>query len=320
MNFAHLSIPSPSVSSFQVGPFVIHFYALFILLGIALAVAIGSRRWAAKGGHKGVILDIALWCVPIGIVGARIFHVLTHFDFYFHTGADPLDVFKIWEGGLAIYGGLIFGVLGAWLGARSIGVRFLAIADALAPGILVAQAIGRIGNYFNQELFGIPTNLPWGLEIPSTNKAYPVGFPDGVLFHPTFLYELIWDLLGFVLIIFVLQKRMNLANGRTLATYLIYYSIGRAFVESIRIDPSDYYLGLRTNVWSALITVVLGVGLFIWSKATFPGEDAALYLPGREPAPEEVLAETTGEQNQGSKPANGLEFEDTATSDKQGRG
>lgn len=314
MHFPFLSIPSPTVSTFQIGPLLIHFYALFILLGIVLAVMIGNRRWIAKGGAKGVILDIALWCVPIGIIGARIFHVLTHFNFYFHAGADPLDVFKVWQGGLAIYGGLIFGVFGAWIGARRMGVRFLAVADALAPGILVAQAVGRIGNYFNQELFGTPTNLPWGLEIPSANKAYPVGFPEGVLFHPTFLYELIWNLLGFVLIVFVLPKFMNLQGGRTLAVYLVYYSFGRAFVESIRIDPSDYYLGLRTNVWSALITILVGVGLFIWSKANQPGDDESVYLPGREP--EALIEQLADGKNKGSEAGDELDFEYAATEDK----
>ena len=320
MLIPHISIPSPSVSYFQVGPFIIHFYALFILLGIALAVAIGNRRWQAQGGQKSVILDIALWAVPIGILGARIFHVLTHFNYYFHAGANPLDVFKIWEGGLAIYGGLIFGVLGAWLGARNAGMRFLAVADALAPGILVAQAIGRLGNYFNQELFGLPTALPWGLQIDSKNAAYPAGFPDGVLFHPTFLYELVWNLLGFAIIVFVLQRFMNLKNGRMLAIYLVYYSIGRAFIESIRIDPSDYYLGLRTNVWSALITILVGVGLFIWSKATFPGDEVSLYLPGREPKPEDAEAATDDTENQGSKGQDGLDFDNTATDDNPVRG
>ncbi len=304
MQNLHLSIPSPSVSSFQVGPFVIHFYALFILLGIAAAVWIGSKRWTSRGGRKGQILDIALWTVPIGIIGARIFHVLTHWDYYFHAGTNVTKVFAIWEGGLAIYGGLIFGVLGAWLGARSTGVKLLSVADALAPGILVAQAIGRLGNYFNQELFGQPTDLPWGLQIPSSNVAYPQGFPDGVLFHPTFLYEMIWNLIGFALIVLVLEKRFNLRNGRALAVYLVYYSIGRAFIESIRIDQSEYFLGLRTNVWSAIITIVIGLVLLVWLRRSRPGTEQSLYLPGRQPL-EPIEPERP-------KPADGLDFEYTS--------
>ena len=300
------SIPSPTISTIQVGPFIVHFYALFILLGIAVAVFVGSRRWAARGGQKGAILDIALWAVPLGIVGARIFHVLTHFNFYFHKGADPLDVFKIWEGGLAIYGGLIFGVLGGWLAARNLGARLLSIADVLAPAILLAQGIGRLGNYFNQELFGQPTTMPWGLEIPSSNKAYPLGFPEGVLFHPTFLYELLWNVLGFVLIVFVFEKSFNLRNGRGFAAYLVYYSIGRAFIESIRIDESDYYLGLRTNVWSAILTIAVGVALFVWSSRKQPGTEPSVYLPGREPEP------VIEDQPEPAQPAgDGLDFKDT---------
>lgn len=280
----HLSIPSPSISYIQVGPLVIHFYAVCILVGIAAAVWIGAIRWKARGGSANQMVDMALWTVPIGIIGARIFHVVTHWSFYFGAGTDPLAVFRIWEGGLAIYGGLIFGVLGAWLGSRSIGVRFLSVADALAPGILVAQAIGRLGNYFNKELFGQATTLPWGLEIPSTNPAYPVGFPAGVLFHPTFLYEMIWNLLGFALIVFVLERRFNLRNGRALAVYLVYYSIGRAFIESIRIDVSESFLGLRTNVWSAILTALVGVALYLWLARKKPGTEESIWLPGKAPA------------------------------------
>ena len=309
MRNLYSSIPSPSVSSFQVGPFVIHFYALFILLGIAIAIWVGSKRWQARGGLKGQILDIALWCVPFGIVGARIFHVLTHYDFYFHQGADVSAVFKVWEGGLAIYGGLIFGVLGAWLGARNVGVKLLSVADALAPGILLAQALGRLGNYFNQELFGTPTNLPWGLQIDSSNAAYPAGFPPGVLFHPTFLYEMIWNVIGFLLIVLVLEKRINLRGGRALAAYLVYYSVGRAFIESIRIDQSDYYFGLRTNVWSAILTSLIGVALFLWSRKYRPGTEESVFLAGKEP----VAAEA-------ASPKDGLDFDYATSDDNPDRG
>jgi len=165
------SIPSPDVSSFELGPIRVHFYALFILIGIALAIWIGSRRFKQRGGQAGMILDIALWAVPFGIVGGRIFHVLTHWDYYFYAGADLTKVFAVWEGGLAIFGALILGSVGAFIGARTAGIKFLAFADAIAPGVLVAQAIGRIGNYFNNELFGLPTTLPWGLEISTANPA-----------------------------------------------------------------------------------------------------------------------------------------------------
>lgn len=282
------SIPSPDVSSFELGPVRIHFYALFILLGIALAIWIGSRRFRQRGGQAGMILDIALWAVPFGIVGGRIFHVLTHWDFYFHPGADISKIFAIWEGGLAIFGALILGSLGAFIGARTAGIKFLAFADAIAPGVLVAQAIGRIGNYFNNELFGLPTTLPWGLEISTANDAYPQGLPAGVLFHPTFLYELIWNLIGFAVLIW-LDRKFKLRWGQMFAAYLITYSIGRAFIESIRIDPSEYFFGLRTNVWSAIFGIAVGIALFVWSRRKNRGPETSVYLVGREPHESDVI-------------------------------
>ena len=282
------SIPSPDVSSFELGPVRIHFYALFILLGIALAIWIGSRRFRQRGGQAGMILDIALWAVPFGIVGGRIFHVLTHWDFYFHPGADISKVFAIWEGGLAIFGALILGSVGAFIGARTAGIKFLAFADAIAPGVLVAQAIGRIGNYFNSELFGQPTTLPWGLEISTANDAYPQGLPAGVLFHPTFFYELIWNLIGFAVLIW-LDRKFKLRWGQMFAAYLITYSIGRAFIESIRIDPSEYFFGLRTNVWSAIFGIAIGIALFVWSRRRNRGPETSVYLEGREPQESNVI-------------------------------
>ena len=282
------SIPSPDVSSFELGPIRVHFYALFILLGIALAIWIGSRRFKQRGGEAGMILDIALWAVPFGIVGGRIFHVLTHWDYYFYAGADLTKVFAVWEGGLAIFGALVLGSVGAFIGARTAGIKFLAFADAIAPGVLVAQAIGRIGNYFNNELFGLPTTLPWGLEISTANPAYPAGLPAGVLFHPTFLYELIWNLMGFAVLIW-LDRKLKLRWGQMFAAYLITYSIGRAFIESIRIDPSEIFFGLRTNVWSAIFTIAIGVALFVWSRRRHKEEETSVYLPGREPKEPDVI-------------------------------
>ena len=282
------SIPSPDVSSFELGPIRVHFYALFILIGIALAIWVGSRRFKQRGGQAGMILDIALWAVPFGIVGGRIFHVLTHWDYYFYAGADLTKVFAVWEGGLAIFGALVLGSVGAFIGARTAGIKFLAFADAIAPGVLVAQAIGRIGNYFNNELFGLPTTLPWGLEISTANPAYPAGLPAGVLFHPTFLYELIWNLMGFAVLIW-LDRKLKLRWGQMFAAYLITYSIGRAFIESIRIDPSEIFFGLRTNVWSAIFTIAIGVALFFWSRRRHKEEETSVYLPGREPKEPDVI-------------------------------
>lgn len=276
------SIPSPTVSFFDIGPVRIHFYALFILLGIALAIWIGSLRFKARGGKPGLILDIAIWAVPFGIVGGRIFHVLTHWNFYFGEGKDLSKVFAVWEGGLAIYGALILGTVGAYIGSRVSGVRFLSFADAIAPGVLVAQAFGRLGNYFNQELFGLPTDLPWGLAIDQPNDAIPVGLPDGTLFHPTFLYEILWNLVG-VLVLLVLEKRLQLRWGQAFGLYLAIYSIGRFWIEGIRIDPSEAVLGIRTNQWSAIVVLLLGAALIYWSRRRHPGLETTVYLPNREP-------------------------------------
>jgi prolipoprotein diacylglyceryl transferase len=259
------SIPSPEISFIQAGPFRIHFYALFILTGIILAIWLADVRLKKQGYASGVALDVALWTVPVAIIGARIFHVLTHTGDYFYPGADLTVVFKIWEGGIAIYGGLIGGAVGAWIGTKRSGVGFWAFADAVAPGILLAQAIGRWGNYFNQELFGLPTTLPWGLEIDQFNPAYPDGLPAGTLFHPTFLYESIWSLVG-VVVLLLLDRKFSLRGGAMFGAYLIYYSIGRIWTENLRIDPSDIIFSLRTNVWSALLGVAIGAILIYLSS------------------------------------------------------
>lgn len=264
------SIPSPEISFIELGPLRVHFYALFILAGIVAAVIIADRRLVARGAKSGLALDIALWTVPFGVIGARIFHVLTHPNDYFFEGADFTAVFRIWEGGIAIYGGLIGGALGAFVGARAAGIKFWSFADAVAPGVLLAQALGRWGNYFNQELFGLPTDLPWGLEISANNPAYPAGLPEGVLFHPTFIYESLWSLAG-VAALLVLDKKFELRWGKLFGLYLVYYSFGRIWTESIRIDPSEIILGLRINIWSALLGIVVGLTIFFVQKHRHTG-------------------------------------------------
>ncbi|MEY4994549.1 MAG: hypothetical protein RLZ65_398 [Actinomycetota bacterium] len=282
MNFL-VSIPSPEISYLDLGPVRIHFYALFILTGIALATFMADRTLTKRGAEKGVFLDIALWAVPAGILGGRVFHVITHPRDYFYEGADLLAIFRIWEGGLAIFGAITLGAVGAWWGARQAGIRFSAVADAVAPWVLVAQGIGRLGNYFNQELFGIPTTLPWGLEIPSTNPAYPNGLPDGLTFHPTFLYEMIWNFAGAALILYLASK-LQLQWGKVFGLYLVVYSLGRIWIESIRIDPSEVILGLRINIWSALIGVVIGIIIIRVQSRRHPGLEPSVYAAGREPA------------------------------------
>jgi prolipoprotein diacylglyceryl transferase len=297
MNFIN-SIPSPTVSSFELGPVTIHFYALFILAGIVVATIVTSGRMKARGMEAGLAIDIAIWAVPFGIVGGRLFHVFTHVNDYFGPGRDWTTMFKLWEGGLAIYGALIFGTLGAYIACQvdlkklritSAGIRFLSFADALVPGLLAAQALGRWGNFFNKELFGEPTDLPWGLEIPWANPNYPNGLPEGILFHPTFLYESLWSLLG-IAVLLLLESRFNLRWGRMFAAYLMWYSLGRFFIEGIRLDPSDVFLGLRTNQWSAVIAFLVGLALLRIQYARHTGVEETGYLPGRSARPQPVKA------------------------------
>lgn len=275
------SIPSPSISSFQIGPLTIHIYALCIILGIIVAVLMTNHRLTKRGAEPWVVIDISLLAVPLAIIVARIYHVVTHWDFYFGPGANPVSALFIWEGGIAIYGALIGGAIGAWLGCKWTGIRFWTFADALAPGLLLAQAIGRFGNWFNQELYGLPTDLPWGLEIDFPNPAWPTGLPEGTLFHPTFLYEVIWNVIGVGVLLWA-GKRFRLQWGRLFAIYLVWYSAGRIVWESIRIDPSEIILGLRTNVWAAIAGVVLGLAIFFVQKRRHPGFEPSPYVSGRE--------------------------------------
>ena len=287
------SIPSPPVSSFQIGPLTIHFYALCIIAGIIAAVLLTNHRLTRRGAENWVVIDIAIIAVPLGIIGARIFHVLTHPNFYFGEGRntwnpfEPGSVWAIWEGGIAIFGALLGGAVGAWLGCRWTGIRFWTFADALAPGILLAQAMGRFGNWFNHELFGLPTDVPWGLEIESSNSAFPPGLAEGTLFHPTFLYEVLWNGLG-VIVLLWLGRRISMQWGRLFAVYLIWYSAGRIVWESIRIDPSEVLFGLRSNVWAAIIGVVVGIVILIVQSRRHPGVEPSPYVRGREPETDDV--------------------------------
>ncbi len=279
--FAPLSIPSPEWSYFDLGPFRIHAYALCILAGIVAATIMTSIRLTKRGAEPGIVLDIILWAVPLGIIGARIYHVLTHPGDYFYPGADLLHTLYIWEGGNAIFGALLGGAVGAFIGCRMTGIRFWTFADALAPGMLLAQAMGRLGNWFNHELYGLPTTLPWGLEISSDNPAFPVGLPEGTLFHPTFLYEILWNLLGVAVILF-LERKISLRWGKAFAVYLIWYGVGRSFFEAIRVDPSEMFLGVRTNIWAAWVAIAVGVVIFIVQSRRHTGVEISPYVPGRE--------------------------------------
>ncbi len=284
----HASIPSPppAWAQFQLGPVTIHTYALCILAGIIAAIFITQRRLSARGGQSGMVLDVIIWAVPFGIVGARFYHVFTHGGDYFYPGANLWNVFAIWDGGNALYGSLLGGALGAWVGCRRAGIRLWSFADALAPAMLVAQSLGRIGNYFNHELFGLPTTLPWGLEILPTDSMFPKDLPAGTLFHPLFLYEIIWNLAG-VAILLLLERRFRAGNralrwGRLFGLYLVWYGLGRSWLEAIRIDPtSDTLLGIPANIWASFVAIALGLTLFIVQGRRHPEPETSIYLPGR---------------------------------------
>lgn len=290
-----LSIPSPSLAwqAFDLGswlrsigltwfPFDINIraYAICILVGIVVATVLTNRRLKARGAEPGIVLDVAIWAVVFGIIGARAFHVLTHPDDYFGAGKNIWEIFAVWHGGIAIFGSLLGGAFGVWVGCRLTGLRFFSFADALAPGLLLAQAFGRFGNYFNHELFGLPTSGWWGLQIETSNAAFPSGLPAGTLFEPTFLFEVIWNILGVLFIVYVSKKYM-LQWGKTLAVYLIWYGLGRSYFESIRIDPSLIFLGVRTNIWAAWAAALLGVIIFIVQSRRHPGLEPSAYVAGR---------------------------------------
>src|SRR6478735_2573591 len=197
-----LSIPSPDQGVWHLGPVPIRGYALAIILGIIAAIWIGEKRWVARGGRAGDIQDLALWAVPFGLIGGRLYHVLTDSELYFGSGGNAIEAFYVWRGGLGVWGAIAMGAFGVVIGAKRKGIKLLPVLDAMAPGVLVAQAIGRWGNWFNQELFGKPTDLPWALSV-SDDTALDLGYPPGTTFHPTFLYECLWCLAGFALLIWL---------------------------------------------------------------------------------------------------------------------
>ena len=266
-------IPSPPRGVWHLGPLPIRAYALFIIIGIVVALVIGDRRWEARGGQRGVIYDIALWAVPFGLVGGRLYHLATDWRTYWGPGgAGSFAALRIWDGGLGIWGAVALGGVGAWIGCRRRGIPLPAFADALAPGIVLAQAIGRLGNYFNQELYGRETTLPWGLEI--FYRRDPTGYVDdphlldGVstgklafVVHPTFLYELIWDVLVFVVLIYV-DRRFKFGHGRLFALYVAGYCVGRFCVELLRDDTATHIAGIRINVFTATF-VFIGAVVYI---------------------------------------------------------
>ncbi|MDO5629663.1 MAG: prolipoprotein diacylglyceryl transferase [Mobilicoccus sp.] len=266
-------IPSPEQAVWYLGPFPLRAYALCILLGIVVAVWWSGRRLDARGAREDAVWDIAVWMIPFGIVGGRLYHVISTPRPYFGEGGNPIDALKIWEGGLGIWGAVALGALGGWLGARRAGVSFRTLATAVAPPLAVAQAIGRWGNWFNNELYGAPTDVPWALQIHAWDHGAGRAVVDEAgqavvlgTFHPTFLYESLWCLLIAALLI-AIERRWRPQAGQLFAAYLMLYTLGRGVIENLRIDTAEIILGLRLNVWTSIAIFVLGAVLWwLWRR------------------------------------------------------
>ncbi|MPV90130.1 prolipoprotein diacylglyceryl transferase [Georgenia ruanii] len=287
------ALPSPPQGVWQLGPLPVRAYALAILLGGVAAWWILDRRYTAKGGPKDTAIDVVFWMVPFGIVGARLYHVVTTPEPYFGPGGNPWNAFAIWNGGLGIWGAVALGAVGAWLGLRRRGLRLAPFADALAPGLLVAQAIGRLGNYFNQELYGKATTLPWGLRIDDAHLV--PGYPSGTLFHPTFLYELVWNL-AMVGVLVWAERRFRLGHGRVFWLYVMLYTLGRVWIEYLRIDTAEIVLGLRLNVWTSILIFLVALAFFVVIGRRTRGVPESLWLPGREPVEGTVAGTDDGQE------------------------
>ncbi|GGF30054.1 prolipoprotein diacylglyceryl transferase [Williamsia phyllosphaerae] len=290
-------IPSPSQGVWYLGSFPLRAYALCIIAGIIVAVVWGNRRWQARGGRDGEVLDIAIWAVPFGLVGGRLYHLATDWRTYFGDGPKaPIDALKIWDGGLGIWGAVAFGAVGAWIGARRAGIRLPAWGDAIGPPILLAQAIGRLGNYFNQELYGAHTDLPWGLQIferVDDNGNVGPGLIDGKstgtvvdVVQPTFLYELLWNVLV-VIVLVVIDRRFRIGHGRLFAGYVAGYCLGRFWIELLREDAATHIFGVRINVFTAAIVFLCAVAYIVLARKGRESE-TEIYRDGRAPVADEA--------------------------------
>ncbi len=278
------TIPSPTVGVLHLGPLPLRMYALCILLGIVLAVWLTGRRLVPRGYQKEQALDVAAWGVLFGIVGGRIYHVITTPGPYWGPDGNPVDALKIWEGGLGIWGAIALGALGVWIGCRRNGISFLAFTDAAAPGVALAQAVGRFGNWFNNELYGGPTDLPWGLTIHEwdngTGRAVVDAAGDPVVlgtFHPTFLYESLF-LVVLAAALLLLDQRRRLHPGAVLGLYVAGYPVGRIVIEKMRTDEAELIWGQRLNVWTSILVFLLGVWI-VWFTARRAARDGGADAP-----------------------------------------
>ncbi|MGX5714627.1 prolipoprotein diacylglyceryl transferase [Arthrobacter sp. MAHUQ-56] len=318
------SIPSPSWSGFDIplpwGSLRIHAYALCILAGIVLGLWLTAARWAKRGAPEGSVWDIVIWAIPFGIIGGRLYHVVSSPDAYFGPGFDGTGdlslIPQIQRGGLGIWGAVVLGAVGAWIGCRRSGVKLSAFVDAAAPGLLLAQAVGRWGNWFNQELFGAPTTLPWGLQIDPNNANFPAGMPADTLFHPTFLYESLWNLAG-VLILLALDRRFHFRRSRLFWLYAMYYTLGRVWIEAMRIDDAEqinlFGITTRLNVWTSIFVFLAALAAFILLGLKGRPEPDTVYLTGHGPERTAAAAAAAGTEDDVRSP-------DPVVSDSDSRG
>ncbi|MYS25255.1 prolipoprotein diacylglyceryl transferase [Streptomyces sp. DvalAA-14] len=315
-------IPSPSHGVVHLGPLPLRGYAFCIIIGVFVAVWLGSKRWLARGGKAGTVADIAVWAVPFGLVGGRLYHVITDYELYFTNGKDWVDAFKVWQGGLGIWGAIALGALGAWIGCRRRGIALPVYADAIAPGIALAQAIGRWGNWFNQELYGRPTTLPWGLKIGVEHR--PEATPGIATYQPTFLYESLWCV-GVALLVLWADRRFRLGHGRAFALYVASYTVGRFWIEYLRVDDAHHILGLRLNDWTAIVVFVGAVVYFVLSARLHPGREeivepdlVAVVPAGAETAADESAAAGDGDGTEPVGPAGSTAPDPATAADPDG--
>jgi len=282
------SIPSPQTGIVNVGPLHIHLYGLTLLVAILASVWLTSYRWKKMGGDPDLVIRVAVWGVAFGVIGARAYHDITSWSEV--PSPKWKGIFEVWQGGLGVWGGILLGTLAGWVVVRRSGERFAPFMDAAAPGLLLAQGIGRIGNWWNQELFGKPTSLPWGLKIDVEHR--PSQYIDNETFHPTFLYELIWDLAGVALLIFFVERRWRIRPPGLFCLYVAYYCFGRFFEELLRVDPSHHFGGLRLNAWVSIVLFVVASAAFVWIQRR--GRDVEPRRPRRAAPPGPKMAVPRG--------------------------
>jgi len=275
-----------------------------IVVALILALIVTSMRLSRRGAEPGVVVDVAVWAIPLGIIGGRIVHVATHPDVYFGVGKNPLVALFVWQGGVSLFGVILGGAFGIAIGCHFAGLRIWSVLDAAVPGLFLGIAGDRLGDWFDRQYFGTPTTAPWGLEIPAADKAVPLGLPPLTLFQPVFLYEILLCLVGIALALYA-TKRFELQWGRVFGIALVWYGLGRSWLESLRIDPSLYFGGIRTNVWLAWLVAMIGCIILVMQKSRHTGGEPSVYRQGRDwsPAATVVSNDTYPEVDEGNEAA-----------------